>query len=131
MRIQQKHHKFECELAGPTCAWCRNELRRGGADELESDARGGEINMWWLEPSWTNTYCHCGKKIWPEGDPDWGECYDCFSDHIRDRKRTLKKHPKCAICGRYEAVTGVNGFGVCSEVCAHTAAAKEESHDRL
>lgn len=31
--------------------------------------------------------------------------------------------PNCAICEKGEAVTGVNGYGVCSEECAHKAEA--------
>lgn len=29
--------------------------------------------------------------------------------------------PLCDVCGQHEAVTGVNGYGVCSEECAHKA----------
>jgi len=37
------------------------------------------VSLWWLEPGWTETLCaRCGRKIWPEGDPDHGVCYDCY-----------------------------------------------------
>lgn len=35
--------------------------------------------------------------------------------------------PQCDICGQHEAVTGVNGYGVCSEGCAHEAASRDNS----
>jgi len=36
-------------------------------------------SLWWLQPGWTDGRCgHCGKQIWPEGDPDWGLCVGCF-----------------------------------------------------
>jgi len=36
-------------------------------------------NFWWLEPGWTDTPCaQCGARIWPEGDPDHGLCYQCW-----------------------------------------------------
>jgi hypothetical protein len=37
------------------------------------------MSLWWLQPGWTQTKCSCGATIWPEGDPDWGACYSCFS----------------------------------------------------
>jgi hypothetical protein len=38
-------------------------------------------NFWWLQPGWTETCCaNCGQRIWPEGDPDWGVCYRCFTE---------------------------------------------------
>lgn len=38
-------------------------------------------NLWWLEPAWKETLCaRCGGKIWPEGDPDHGVCYDCYME---------------------------------------------------
>lgn len=37
------------------------------------------MSLWWLEPGWTEALCgECGSKIWPEGDPDHGVCYQCF-----------------------------------------------------
>jgi len=35
--------------------------------------------------------------------------------------------PRCDICGQHEAVTGVNGYGVCSQECANVATTKETS----
>lgn len=37
------------------------------------------MSLWWLESGWTEARCaRCGRKIWPEGDPDHGVCYDCY-----------------------------------------------------
>lgn len=41
---------------------------------------------WWLQPGWRETKCACGATIWPEGDPDWGACFTCFSDQLRERE---------------------------------------------
>jgi hypothetical protein len=35
--------------------------------------------------------------------------------------------PRCDICGQHGAVTGVNGYGVCSKECANVATTKEKS----
>lgn len=44
-------------------------------------------HLWWLKPGWTNTLCaNCGRKIWPEGDPDWGYCYECFTQNLKQKK---------------------------------------------
>jgi len=44
--------------------------------------------MWWLQPGWTEAICpDCGKKIWPEGDPDWGRCAECFQIRLNEEKR--------------------------------------------
>lgn len=43
---------------------------------------------WWMQPGWTETRCgHCGAKIWPEGDPDWGLCFSCFNNDLDRRER--------------------------------------------
>lgn len=43
--------------------------------------------MWWLQPGWTEATCpDCGKKIWPEGDPDWGRCVECFQARLDEEK---------------------------------------------
>ncbi|HXF55663.1 MAG TPA: hypothetical protein VNK52_16235 [Hyphomicrobiaceae bacterium] len=37
------------------------------------------MSLWWLHPGWTEALCsHCGQKVWPDGDPDWGLCWRCF-----------------------------------------------------
>lgn len=37
------------------------------------------MTFWWMEPGWRQTRCaKCGADIWPDGDPDWGLCYECF-----------------------------------------------------
>ncbi len=75
------------------------------------------MTLWWLQPGWTSAECACGQNIWKSGgDPDWGECYDCFSN--RHQPQPEPPGPPCDVCGKAEAVTGVNGRGVCSEVCA-------------
>jgi hypothetical protein len=39
-------------------------------------------NFWWLQPDWTETQCaQCGAKIWPEGDPDHGLCWQCWNEN--------------------------------------------------
>jgi hypothetical protein len=43
------------------------------------------VSLWWLQPGWTQTKCSCGATIWPEGDPDWGACYSCFSQQQGER----------------------------------------------
>lgn len=44
--------------------------------------------LWWLQPGWTETLCsRCGKKIWPEGDPDHGVCYGCFFEDSQPEER--------------------------------------------
>lgn len=40
------------------------------------------MGLWWLQPGWTSAKCACGATIWPEGDPDWGACYACFSQQL-------------------------------------------------
>lgn len=38
------------------------------------------MSLWWLQPGWTQACCaQCGQQIYPEGDPDWGMCFQCFS----------------------------------------------------
>lgn len=82
-------------------------------------------DLWWLQPGWTAARCaQCGEKIWPEGDPDWGVCSRCFQDA---QPPAAKFQYVCDVCHRGEAVTGVNGLGVCSEACADEAA-KQTSH---
>jgi len=46
------------------------------------------MNFWWMEPGWKQTTCaKCGAVIWPDGDPDWGLCFDCFSlEHPRKQQ---------------------------------------------
>jgi len=45
------------------------------------------MSFYWLEPEWKETLCSkCGEKIWPEGDPDWGKCYECFTDDLLPRE---------------------------------------------
>jgi NMD protein affecting ribosome stability and mRNA decay len=82
-------------------------------------------NLYWLEPGWTNTTCpSCGKKIWPEGDPDWGMCYECFS--ASHEQYEPEPEIMCDICGKFPACAGENGYGVCSEYCAMVAADKAQ-----
>lgn len=76
------------------------------------------MSLWWLQPGWTSAMCACGKKIWPEGDPDWGECYECRCRRYAD-ERTY--HYVCEICGMREAVTDCAGYAVCSEECCGLA----------
>jgi len=41
------------------------------------------MSLWWLEPGWDQQCCaQCGARIWPEGDPDWGLCLQCFDEQL-------------------------------------------------
>jgi hypothetical protein len=45
------------------------------------------MGLWWLEPGWTDACCcYCGARIHPEGDPDWGRCFQCFSEEMGQRE---------------------------------------------
>lgn len=49
-------------------------------------------SFWWIDPVWTSATCSCcGSKIWPEGDPDWGMCYECFSLYLQIEEEELAK----------------------------------------
>jgi len=81
------------------------------------------MTLWWLEPGWKDAICpSCGLNIWETGgDPDWGECYYCKTRHQkREPEGTL-----CDICGKHPAVSGANGYGVCSQECEHEAFRRE------
>lgn len=53
------------------------------------------MSLWWLQPGWTETLCACcGAKIWPEGDPDWGMCYSCFSASLQQE---LQPEPESSV----------------------------------
>jgi len=41
------------------------------------------MSLWWLEPGWSDARCACGARIAPEGDPDWGACFHCFSAQLQ------------------------------------------------
>jgi hypothetical protein len=44
--------------------------------------------LWWLQPGWKEARCiSCGAKIWPEGDPDWGYCVECFDARLDEERR--------------------------------------------
>jgi hypothetical protein len=81
--------------------------------------------LWWMQPGWKETRCaSCGEKIWPDGDPDWGLCLECF-DAQRDPGPSLTDVPSCDICGEAESVTCTNGYCVCSLECDHEALTRE------
>lgn len=90
------------------------------------------MSLWWLQPGWSDTRCAaCGERIAPEGDPDWGYCYECFSARVaRAREPEPEYHPPpCDICGVGQSAAAVNGYGVCSYEChveAENRAAREE-----
>ena len=47
-----------------------------------------KLMTWWLQPGWNEACCtDCGRKIWPEGDPDWGRCVECFEARLDHEKR--------------------------------------------
>lgn len=43
--------------------------------------------MWWMQRGWIESKCSCGATIWPEGDPDWGACFSCFSAQLDERRQ--------------------------------------------
>lgn len=90
------------------------------------------MSLWWLQPGWKSTTCQCcGANIWNSGgDPDWGECYECFGMNSSQEypEEPFPDSPPCEICGKNEAVTGENGWGVCSEECADEARKKEATN---
>jgi len=52
------------------------------------------MSLWWLQPGWTDACCSvCGAKIYPEGDPDWGKCFTCFTADL-DAQRAEAEHYK-------------------------------------
>ena len=75
------------------------------------------MSLWWLQPGWQDARCAgCGRRIYPEGDPDWGLCYACLA-----LTATVKERPRCAVCHVFEACADVNGLAVCSQECADMA----------
>jgi hypothetical protein len=41
------------------------------------------MSLWWLQPGRTDQCCAvCGARIYPEGDPDWGKCVQCFDEEL-------------------------------------------------
>ena len=94
------------------------------------------MSYWWLSPCWKATRCAvCGDNVWDSGgDPDWGLCFDHFSERVRQpppyglEEPTL---PPCDICGLHIAITGVEGYGVCSKECAEEAYARQESEEEI
>lgn len=86
------------------------------------------MSFWWLQEGWTKAVCSCGNKIWPEGDPDWGMCYDCMCQQNSQPEQQYPDppNPPCDICGKNDAVTGTCGFGVCSKGCSDEAIRRDE-----
>lgn len=85
------------------------------------------MSFYWLEPGRTSALCSsCGANIWDSGgDPDWGECFDCFSERVYQNQRPESEPvPLCDVCGIHVAVTDVNGIVVCCEECANIAEKK-------
>lgn len=79
-------------------------------------------DLYWLQPGWTKTRCSCGANIWDSGgDPDWGQCYECFTHSHQEPPSPPTPSCPCDICKTGDAVTEVNGRGVCSEECAEEA----------
>ena len=46
-------------------------------------------NLWWFDPEWKQATCaKCGTNIWNSGgDPDWGYCFDCFTENLNNRNQ--------------------------------------------
>ena len=48
------------------------------------------MSLWWLQPGWGDARCHCGRNIRASGgDPDWGECYEHFSERDERQRQEL------------------------------------------
>lgn len=56
------------------------------------------MTLWWLKPGWTDAVCGCGARIYPEGDPDWGRCFHCFSYEMEQARQYEEMEAR-----RYEA----------------------------
>lgn len=93
------------------------------------------MSLWWLQPGWKSATCgHCGTNIWDAGgDPDHGLCPECWDQDYcgRHPEQLPFGAPKCDICGKHEAVTGVGKYGVCSEECHREAEGRiaKEKHE--
>jgi len=62
-------------------------------------------NLWWLQEGWTDTLCvRCGTKIWPEGDPDTGFCYSCFTANVERQKYEdqMRREYEAEMAAEYE-----------------------------
>lgn len=78
------------------------------------------MSLYWLQPGWTSARCACGVNIHASGgDPDWGECFECFS--ARYSQQQPEPTYRCDICKTGVAVASANGYFVCSEACDHEA----------
>jgi hypothetical protein len=81
------------------------------------------MSLYWLEPGWTSALCsRCGANIWNSGgDPDWGECFDCFSERVyqfQTSEQCPEQELMCEICNQHQTVAMIAGLGVCSSECA-------------
>lgn len=56
------------------------------------------MTLWWLQPGWTQARCACGAQIYPEGDPDWGRCFQCFTEEMEQARQYEEMEDR-----RYEA----------------------------
>lgn len=49
------------------------------------------MSLYWLQPEWKLRCCaNCGIRIWPEGDPDWGYCVDCYDNKMKTTENFLE-----------------------------------------
>lgn len=61
------------------------------------------MNLWWLQPGWRETRCACcGAKIWPEGDPDMGICFACYSQQQADNAAEEEYYRQMAAAGQQD-----------------------------
>jgi hypothetical protein len=53
-------------------------------------------------------------------------CYICFGERLDDERRQREQETMylCDICRIHPAITGRNGYGVCSEECDRIAVAR-------
>ena len=68
-----------------------------------------------------------------EVHPDVHEEYPCFVclSEMNAKKERPQQRPLCDICGKHKAVTGANGYGVCSEECSNVAAQRHDAEASL
>lgn len=91
-------------------------MKRSVTNVRLSAGLGAEVNMD------LNAYHHALHLGFSEreatriGEDAWEE-----SRHAQAQRRPEPEAPRCDICCEYPAVTGVNGYGVCSETCYNEA----------
>lgn len=51
------------------------------------------MSLWWLQPGWTDACCaSCGQRIYPDSDPDWGKCFQCFTVELEANRAAEEQY---------------------------------------